>query len=357
MVQLTASESERIRILLDGIPIINATSLSVDRSRSITKVDVIGTPNKRIGNGTLEYSGSITELRTDDLALRLVRSRIATGTDIQGKAFDGVSDILVGEKQVVDVINAGNLSHDHLFTATGTKLTNLRFLAARNGAFTEDVTVEIRNQSGTVLIKSFTVLNDEFDVGTPTFANVEIPYTDQVTTIPGTVYMVRVSVASTSGTLTLYGGDRIEYTLIGVGDAVTTNFDLDDATVDSSTLYVRLDADTFLGQEEGYSFGNNTGTLGVDEVIFAVPPASGVEIYAKYEYTDAQPAAMKLVFANAPNPVYTIKYELYNEDRTKLLDSFELENVRFTSNGVSVSPASFVEQTLQFEATGENVLV
>ena len=68
-----------------------------------------------------------------------------------------------------------------------------------------------------------------------------------------------------------------------VGDASTTTFDLGHYDVDMDEEAVLVVADGIvLEKTEDYTFSDNTGTAGVDQIVFVSAPATGVRVAVRY---------------------------------------------------------------------------
>lgn len=356
MVVFTALEPEDIKIIVDGIVIANATSIDITRSKTIDKVDVIGTRDQRIAEGSSEISGSLTELKTNPLGMKMLRSQTVNNIAFQKnmRTSPGDVDTPVGEAGIQVSLNNGNTSNVQNFEAIGTRMEAIYLLAERNSAFTEDLTVLVKD--GATTLYTLTVPNDQIP-SSKGWIEYQIPADEQPILTKGSFYGLELQVpGSTAGQVSFYGADKTDgYISLGTGDGVETRFDLQHASVFPDTLFVKKGEEGFLGKEEGYSFGNNSGTGGLDEVIFDTAPANGVEIFARYEYNDNDYIAWRLGFGNATPPTYTIRYEMRTEDGV-IVDAFEIQRVRFSSHGVSFNPSSFVERTLAFEGEIEKVI-
>jgi hypothetical protein len=350
MPDFTLTVPELISIYVDGVFLANATNYELNTSKTTNKVPVIGTTEQRISEGSVEINGSLTLLKTSDLTARLLRVREVNNLDFQplSKVYPGgVTEFDQGVGMVTQTLNSGDLLFAQNFVALGTKLRQIYFTAKRNAAFINDV--QIRLMSGATPLQTYVVKNDTI----PTVkGQVEVLTTtaDVFTTLtPGTTYTLEYSIpVASAGQVEFYGGDLQALFEIGTANGVQTEFDLNHTNVLVDTLYVRLGNDGWLGQLESYTFGNGTGTSGVDEIVFAVAPVNGTKVYATYQHATNNLVAWKLGFSTAGTPSYTIKYESRNTQGV-LLDAYVIERVKFTSNGLAVNPAAFIEQTVQFE--------
>lgn len=265
-----------------------------------------------------------------------------------------LADINVGTANAVSVIQTGTLTFTQAFTALGTTLTRCYFNCSRNSAFTEDLTVTLKSTAGATLA-TFIVPNAQLPTSQD-WAEYIIPLAQRYTAlVAGTAYQLTFSVASTAGALSLYGNDVQTQYQIGTGNGATTAFTLGSTAVVSSTLYVAVGSTvTYKGQLEGYTFGNNTGAGGLDQVIFTTAPANGLAIYANYEFTaSANLFAVRLGFSNLVTPsTYIIRIERFNTAGL-LIDCEIINNVRFSKAGVNIPAGGFLEENLDFEGESE----
>ncbi len=351
MVDFTLTVPELISIYVDGVLLANATNYELNLGKTTNKVAVIGTSEHRIAEGSVEIGGSLTLLKTSDLATRLLRVKEIGNLDFLSLSKvnpAGPSEFDQGTAVITQTLNSGNLLYLQDFVATGTTLRQFYFIGARTTTFVNDVTIRLMN--GVTPLASYTLLNSAI----PTVKGQIEFFTAITDTLPtltvGNTYSLEISIpVASAGQLDFYGGDVKELYLVGTGDGVVTDFDLAHSNVISGALFVRLgDDDGWLGQLEGYTFGDGTGTAGVDEIQFTTAPDLNTNIYAVYQHDTNNLIAWKLGMSNVTNPTYTIKYEMRNGSGT-LLESYVIERVKFTSNGLAVNPASFIEQTLAFE--------
>lgn len=355
MPSVNTSIADNIRIFLDGINIASATSMDITRSRTVNKLQVIGSPDQRISDGAIEITGSITELKSNDLGFRLVRSKTLNNVDVQPQYWDGASDLPTGENTIQHTLNSVTTSVEQQFTATGKRLENLRLLMSKTGALTEDITITVKTLADATVGTPITLLAEKVDAN-KFWTEIDLTESTKITGLTvGTQYKLAIAVnGATSGELYLWGNERqpefLVHTAVGGEGAV----DLNHTTVDSDTLFVRVNADGYRGQDEGYTFSDGTGTAGVDQIVFSPTLTAGDEVYVSYEYDDGvnNPFAWRLAFGEATSPTYTIRFDEVDSNG-KLLDSYEIEDVIFSSNGRSISPDSFVERTLQFEGQSE----
>lgn len=351
MVSFNNVVPELVSIYVDGVFLANATNYELNLTKSVTKTAVIGTKEQRIAEGTEQISGSLTVLKTSDAFTRMMRQRELGNLDFLSLARTnpaGATDFDQGTALVQRTLSSGNLTYSQDFVATGTKLRQIYITAARSSTFVANLTVKLKLT--TTVLATYVIPNDSI----PTVKGQVEYYMSLADTIPaltvGTQYNLEFSIPGAStGTLSLYGGDIKDTYLIGTGNGATVNFDLAHTTVVSSSLYIRKGADDgWLGQLEGYTFGDGLGAGGVDRITFSTAPLAGVEIYATYQFNSNTLIAWKLGMSQVTDPVYRIKYEMSDTDGT-LLESYVIERVKFTSVGLTVNPAAFNEQTIQFE--------
>jgi len=343
------TEATRAKVLVDGVEIMNATSADIDRSKDVQKTDVIGTPDKRISTGSVSYSGTLTELRHNDFGIRFIHNQIVNNLDFQSNADVAAVDTSIGDGGSQHVLAVGNLTASQDFVALGNRLDFISLLLVRTPTYDDDLTVVIKDDMAAT-VATLTMPNDALPT-TLGYAQYLLALGDRVALTSGDVYTMEVTHSGGAGSVTLYGADVQAFVLLGTGDNVEDTFTLLHDTVFEDTLFVRLD-DDYQGQLEGYTFSDGTGGGGEDEIVFTTPPATGVEVYAKYQFDDSDLFAWRLGFGGATNPQYTLRFEHYDEDG-KMLDAYQILDVQFSSNGIVVAPATFVEQTLSWEGVRE----
>lgn len=344
------SEAANVTILLDGVPIVNATSADVTRAKAITKTDVIGTKDKRISEGSVEYSGTLTELRHNDFGVRLVRNKLTNNLDFQPLVDVTGTPTRVGANNVQRTLTTVNVLETQDFEALGNSLDYISLLMDRDASYTDDITIRIKD--GVTLLATLTLPNSYVNT-TKKYTQFLLELDERVALTRGNVYTMEVEHSGVGGDVRLYGNNVQDFVLVGTGDDVTTAFDLLHTNVEAGTLFVRKNDGQYLGQTEGYSFSDGTGTAGVDQVSFTTAPATGEEIYAKYEHDTDALFAWRLGFGDAANPQYTMRFEHRNE-QGDLLDAYTINGVRFASNSISISPGSFVERTLSWDGVSED---
>lgn len=348
-------EGKDIRVTVDGVTLLTATDFNINSDKTINRTDLLSTTEQHVSEGNLNFSGSITGLKTNSAGKRFLHSRDQNSIDYQSLVWDGTTDQEVGTAVVQQSLNSVTSTYDQKVTALGTAIGEINLLLKRDAAFTEDLTILVRNAGDTATLGTITVPNKL--IGTDkAWSSVFLKSDERVTGLTtGSKYILRFSVpGGTAGQVDFYGADVQSEFTVGTGDGIATAFDLNHSTVIESTLIVAVDGK--IVQE--YTFGDGTGTLGVDQIVFATAPASGAVITALYEYDDNTDDFLKwnVAFTNTSEPTYEIVVKYLNPDGV-VVDGRKYIDVRFSSAGTSATPGETVTDSLDWDARADEELL
>lgn len=222
----TLMDRRRVKIYRDGVPIIHATALDETGSKTVTKIPVIGDPDNRVFDGSIELSGSITDIRQDIEGTRLIHAKESAEIDTQEQAdLAGVAKD-VGKAAVQKTLSTGTTSFEQRFVAVGTKLNSLAVYVARNSTYDVGLKVTVKTIGDVIVGAAFTIPN----VNLPTTANwlvYNIPLASKVGPMTdGTTYKIvfeNASAPSAGGQLEFYGSALKTLYTIGTGVGKVTN--------------------------------------------------------------------------------------------------------------------------------------